>query len=65
MESVRPVLIDKQPCLNCKDRHPACHDHCERHKAAIAYRHSRQRPKVLVGSPEDAFVGYLADKKRK
>lgn len=23
-------------CKNCSDRHPACHDHCERYKEQVA-----------------------------
>lgn len=25
-------MILKPPCLDCPDRYPACHDHCERYQ---------------------------------
>lgn len=26
-------MTNDAPCKDCKDRHPACHDTCERYKA--------------------------------
>ena len=31
------------PCKGCQERHPACHDHCEKYKAWIAAYHADQR----------------------
>ena len=30
-------MIDPNPCKDCTDRHPACHDHCE------GYQHWREQ----------------------
>lgn len=30
----------KGPCKDCKDRHPACHDSCEKYKAWLAAYHA-------------------------
>lgn len=56
--------MSKRPCYECPDRYPACHDTCEKHKLAAAKDRARKRPVIIIGTPEDAIVGYLAQKRK-
>jgi hypothetical protein len=53
----------EMPCKGCPERHPACHDNCEKYKTAKAAIRARKRPTVLAGSPEEAVYAYFAAKK--
>lgn len=39
------------PCLDCTDRHPACHGHCEKY---IAWRIERDRLKDIIRKEKSA-----------
>ena len=54
----------EMPCKGCTERHPACHDNCEKYKTAKTALRARKRPTVLAGSPEEAVYAYFAAKKR-
>ena len=35
-------MIGPNPCKGCTDRHPGCHDHCEKHKEWCDQYHAEQ-----------------------
>lgn len=52
------------PCMNCDDRHAACHGDCERYAEYKAYRESikeKKRKEVEVGK---IIIDSIEDKKR-
>ena len=53
-------------CLNCPDRHPACHDSCQKYKAAYD-RETELLNKVRQGSRADReHMNYMiADKEKR
>lgn len=53
----------KAPCLNCPDRYPACHDHCDRY-GEWKEIHERIREAAREQDQGD-IVNYERDRHRK
>lgn len=61
-------------CKNCSDRHPACHDHCERYKEQVArnnaIKEARRRDNMECSIAVEHFIragksGKKIEKKRR
>lgn len=51
------------PCLDCPDRFPACHDHCERYQL---WKEDHERKRAEARKQENQeIVGYEMDRARK
>ena len=53
-------IIPPFPCKNCPDRHPACHDRCDKY---LAVKRARDEKKDTI-KKENAAVGYIVDSVR-
>ena len=51
------------PCLNCPDRYPACHDHCDRYKEWKEI-HERKRA-AARDQDEHEIVSYEVERSKR
>ena len=60
-------MILKPPCLDCPDRYPACHDHCDRYGAfrEAKLKEYEKRDKERLSDPGIFLIGQMTKQKRK
>lgn len=48
--------MNTKPCLTCKERHPGCHDACEKYQAAKKYLEDKKAESAAKGVTPSNFV---------
>ena len=51
-------------CMDCEDRHPACHDTCEKYQAAKA-EHEKRKQAIRDASEFDIYKAKIIRKTKK
>ena len=55
----------KGTCLNCTERYPACHDHCEKYQTALREHLETRKKRNKEMSGEYDIIRLYSDRKAK